>query len=199
MKYNEANLTYPAFIKMLKDENESFDDSNESLSLQDISDSALSTGFPDNPSFYYFSNVDGQQYVLEENESLNCSLVYKVSDIDADTSPCEYILRATVGSWDGDTAENLVIYGLDPKMPNADENDVDVRVWVSFIYSSTTNNAPLDRYVRGVDVDQESDDYDAYEFATYKDAQEWIAKQESGKYILSYGEMGRPTYNIVSS
>lgn len=196
MKYNETKLTYADFIEMLKSQYNDFDSDSESSSLREISSACLTTDFENFPAFYYFDDIDGKQYVLEENENHNSSLIYEVSDVGADTAPCEYILRETVGSWDGDYAENLVIYGLDPQIPNADESETNVKVWVSFDYSSTLG-APLDRYVRGVDVNEESDDYDAYEFATYKDAQEWINKQESERYVLAHNEIDRPDYKIV--
>ena len=56
---------------------------------------------------------------------------------------------------------------------------------------------PTDRYVRGTDVDEDSSNYDTYVFDTYADAKKWIDKQESERYYLSHGEVGRPSYTIV--
>lgn len=204
MKYSETKLAFSEFLNMLAQHTE-FDKDDEChlhANLQSASDESLNSGVEGYPSFYYFSNVGGKKYVLEENEDNGGSVVYEVPQVDEENEyPCEIILRDTVGMWDGDAYENLALYDISVKPTESDESDTDVKIWIEFYYSPTTLNAPLDRYARNNDVNTEDSSFEAYEaheFDTYADAKAWIDKQESGRYYLSHGETDRPKYTITN-
>lgn len=200
MKYTETKLSYGDFITLLKshtDFSEGYDSVDE---FADRSET-LDTGMQGYPTFYYFPDLAGKKYVLEENEGNGGSVVYEVTEFDEENEyPCQIILRDTVGAWDGDAHENMALYGISVKPYEADESDIDVKVWIEFYYSDLTCGAALDRYVRNNDINQEdssSDAYEAHEFDTYADAQAWIDKQENSTYYLSNGEVDRPKYIIT--
>ncbi|WP_296210764.1 hypothetical protein [Psychrobacter sp. UBA3480] len=200
MKYIETKLSYDEFITLLKshtDYSEGYDSVGE---FADRSET-LDAGMEDYPTFYYFPDLAGKKYVLEENEGNGGSVVYEVIECDEESEyPCQIILRDTVGAWDGDANENIALYEISVKPYEADEFDTDVRVWIEFYYSDSTNGAPLDRYVKNNDINKEDSSFEAYkahEFDTYADAQAWIDKQENSAYYLSNGEVDRPKYIIT--
>ena len=200
MKYTETKLSYGDFITLLKSHTD-FSEGYDSVGEFADRSETLDTGMQDHPTFYYFPDLAGKKYVLEENEGNGGSVVYEVTEVDEENEyPCQIILRDTVGAWDGDAHENMALYGISVKPYEADESDIDVKVWIEFYYSDSTCNAPLDRYVRNNDVNQEdlsSEAYEAHEFDTYADAQAWIDKQEKNTYHLNHGEMDRPKYAIT--
>lgn len=200
MKYIETKLSYDEFITLLKshtDYSEGYDSVGE---FADRSEE-LDTGIEGQPTFYYFPDLAGKKYVLEEDERGGGSAIYEVTEIDEENEhPCQIILRDTVGAWDGDANENMALYGIRIKPYEADESDTAVKIWIEFYYSDSTCGAPLDRYVRNNDINQEDssfEDHKAHEFDTYADAQAWIDKQENNTYYLSHGEVDRPKYTIT--
>lgn len=206
MKYNETKLTFDDFVNIIK-ENTGLDMDGGHLfaNLSDVCDGVetLNTGFEGHPSFYYYPDLGGKKYVLEENEAYDGSVVYEISEVDEENEyPCQIILRDTVGQWDGDANENIALYGISANPCEADENSTAVKVWTEFYFPSQTplaNNA-LDRYVRGNEVnrqDASNEAYEAHEFATYQEARDWIDQQEDNTYVLANGELDRPKYTIT--
>lgn len=83
-------------------------------------------------------------------------------------------------------------FDLDKPVPEeAEENDVDVRIYVKYCYSQNTFRKPHDGFL--VDEDGMQIFFD-----TYEDAQNWIDKEENQVYYLGHGEQGRPQYFIVN-
>ena len=90
---------------------------------------------------------------------------------------------------------------LPEPMPEALLGDTEVKIWqVKHYYNSNTTkqNHEIDCYVRGEDVDSQSNDYEPYKFATYADAQAWINERNSKVYVLDHNEVERPDYYIVN-
>lgn len=72
----------------------------------------------------------------------------------------------------------------------AADYDDDVAVWVTRCYSAGTLGVQTDGFL----VD---DDHDIMVFPNAAEAQAHIDELESGTYVLSHGEMDRPSYRIV--
>ena len=90
-------------------------------------------------------------------------------------------------------AEHLASWGFDGTPDEVtDETATDVRIWCEPNYYAGTLGAPIGHYV----CDEDTYDRDAFVFATYADAQEWIDAEEDGIYCTAHGEAGRPTYTI---
>lgn len=93
--------------------------------------------------------------------------------------------------WDYENsqAELLAEFGYDATPDEAEETATDVRVWVAYNYYEGTLGAPVDQYA--------SDERgETMVFATFAEAQAWIAAEEDGIYCTNHGEAGRPTYTI---
>lgn len=71
-----------------------------------------------------------------------------------------------------------------------DDYDGDVAIWVTRCYSASTLGAPTDGFLT-------DEDNDAMIFSNASEAQVHIDEMESGAYVLSHGEMCRPSYRIV--
>lgn len=203
MKYIETKLSFAELLGLLAKHTD-FDKDDESYvyaNLHSSADETLNSGLEGYPSFYYFSDIGGKKYVLEENEGNGGSLVYEVSEVDDSSEyPCEIVLRDTVGQWDGDANQNLALYAISVHPYKADTADTGVKIWIEFYYSGSTNGAPLDRYVRSNEVSRDDNSFEAHdthEFETYADAQAWVDEAQSGTYYLNHGEVDRPKYTIT--
>ena len=91
---------------------------------------------------------------------------------------------------DFDMAEHLASWGYDGTPEEADADAIDVRVWCEPCYYAGSLGSPIGHYV----VDERRGDVLVFE--TVADAQEWIDAMETGVYVLSSGEAGRPAYTI---
>jgi hypothetical protein len=93
---------------------------------------------------------------------------------------------------DVDPYTGMAEFGFDAGPEDASPGDRDVRIWRRPCYYAGTLGAPRADYVR-------EGTYWAYPrvFSTYEEAQSWIDAAESGVYVTSHGEAGRPEYRIV--
>ena len=99
MKYTKTNLSYNGFVLLIAESllGSSGESVCDTLKLPELCDGKLTSDACGYPDFYYFSDLDGAAYVLEENESEDATVVYKLEKEGGDTnSACEYILRDTL-------------------------------------------------------------------------------------------------------
>lgn len=98
MQYIKTNLSYDDFTLLI--EAAVFDSLNkhtgDTQQLSRLCDSELISEFCGYPDFYYFGNLDGKAYVLEENESEDSTVIYEVAEVEDANGICEHILRDTL-------------------------------------------------------------------------------------------------------
>ncbi len=111
--------------------------------------------------------------------------------------PVGATIRDYLSDWDfGDDVERAVgmaTFGYDDEVTQADETDIDVRIWCSPNFYPGTLGASHADFVN----DDENGDRTPKVFATYAEAQDWIAVTEADIYVTAHGESGRPTYTIA--
>lgn len=170
----------------------------------------LSANYTSLPNFYFFPEINGDQYVLQHNmnkkiESYDC---FKVLEVDLDTErPCEVVLRALTREWPQDDKITLKKYGVKANPVIADSNATNVRIWCQYWTQDTEylfdNYVMRHEVVGGFDVMAPIDFYNGddslfkdYVFASYAEAKDWIAKQEA-EWVADEDEKEPPMYFVV--
>jgi hypothetical protein len=88
-------------------------------------------------------------------------------------------------------SEHLAAWGFDGTPAEAADDETNVRVWIEPNYYAGTIGAPLGHYAC-------DEGHEQLVFDTTAAARAWIEEQESGVYMLSHGEAGRPDYTITA-
>lgn len=114
MKYTKTSLNYNDFALLI--EESLLGSSGEYVcdiqQLIELCDASLTTDSCGYPNFYYFSELDGRDYVLEENEIEDATVIYELEEADTTNSICEYILRDTLAERKNDGSNYLAHYDL---------------------------------------------------------------------------------------
>ena len=130
-----------------------------------------------------------KQYSIDGAEVFLLRTPYERSLLIADPGTTVEQIVADFDTGDLDLPQHLASWGFDGTPDAADDGATNVRVWIEPCYYSGTIGAPIGHYVR-------DDQSDPIVFPTTADAQAYIDEQESGVYVLSNGEAGRPDFTI---
>lgn len=118
----------------------------------------------------------------------NASTEYELTDMPYDDSDslATWLIHPDLDEYDG-TIERAMVLGIDSIEAADPDCDGECRVLITqYWYKPAETTAWA------------NDGGDTLEFASAKEAQEWIDQEDEGIYRLSHNESSRPTYTIVS-
>ena len=211
MKFNRESMSFSDLISLLENKFQVHrvgfsDPESEEVMLKTMSSCALIARHNENPSIYAFNNLEGKDYLLSRGSSDRNTKVFSISDnedteISEHLSMLEQFRGLNLCEWyilkdycahiaQGDTYRVLSSYGLSDCIPEAQDNDTDVNVWVEYNYSEDYKDAIRAGYLMG----------DNSKHATFTDKQAAVDKIDSlinNRYTLEIGEQARPTYTVV--
>lgn len=207
MNYQLLNTGYIAFLDTLKARFNIKE--SQHIELEALADETLKSvrgGFPD---VYFFSDVDGQAYIIS-NEMVGFfdAFIVKVENYNSDNNYtvcqnfilCEYqniddyMTEAKDGTMVAlDYYEVLAAYGIKDTLfvDCADDDSAPVHIWAQHHWHEDHRDMPADNYV--------SDwfDEDAWGEPKLNDAKDHIADLNAQPYELRLFEIERPTYFVI--
>ena len=158
------------------------------------SDENIISGHVYYPNYYFFKNINGKHYVLEDAYAYTSgqAVVYEVTleRDDEGKEVCKEVFPRTVGNWDIDSYEAHALYRIPIDIIQASNDATDVKVWIKYQCRKDDKDAPRDHYI-------EDGTGAAQIFPSVSEAEKWIAENKLIRSHLANNELGLPIYTVV--
>lgn len=192
MKISKTALTKTDIIDLLIEYKNI--ESDKVSDLVAAANSTIKSGFAYYPSYYFFKDIAGKHYVLEDAYSYSNeqTAVYEIvlDRDDNDKDVLRAVFSKTSESWSEDVNEAHSLYRLPNEVKHASDDAEGVKVWIKYQCHKDDSNAPLDSYAKNTDGEKEV-------FATIGDAKKWIEAAQKARCHLAGNEIAAPIYTIV--
>ena len=204
----ENEVSHKDFLKSLGDVLDTTFNTDDKEKFEkamfNLSTDSLSSIHPNYPTFFFFENIDGYDYMVHGDTAYRAKNYWNYSYVqeaaNEDLGVCELFVLLYAPFWDVDDDWWSVCswYGLGDYTQAASFGDVDVAIWVDYKYEKSIPMS--DRKYSGFysDGNPISETSESTIFETYAEAQSVVESLIKSPYLLAPSEIARPTYIITN-